>query len=64
MDRAIKISQLCLLEMKYKGKFINGCVDTDVSWETSRGAKEEQITGQTVVSGRGKRCSKDRKLRS
>lgn len=41
-------------EMKYKGKFTMGVL-TQMSWETSRGVKEEQITGQTMVSAEGER---------
>lgn len=41
-------------EMKYKGKFTMGVL-TQMSWETSRGVKEEQITGQTMVSGKWER---------
>ena len=40
--------------MKYKGKFTMGVL-TQMSWETSRGVKEEQITGQTLVSAEGER---------
>lgn len=41
-------------EMKYKGKFTMSVL-TQMSWETSRGVKEEQITGQTMVSGKWER---------
>lgn len=40
-----------------------GVFDTDCHGRL-QGGQEEQITGQTVVVGEGKRCSKDRKLRS